>query len=830
MATFYVSTTGSDKNTGLDENSSFQTLERAVEAMHQSNGADTIYIAGGTYYVDDALKLTSADSGSSIVAMSGQNVVISGGTPVSGWTKGADGIWTAHVDAQDVQQFTVNGVKQTESRYPDVDPTDPVHGGWLWGQDLPSGYDPQKSMAFDPSDYPAGEQPKAGDTVTVFTENGYSSEVLTVASVQGNVMTFTTEANYDLGAASRYFVSQDTPDNVGEWSYDAKTQTISYKAPDGFTGQGGVVSGDHSIVTIDGADNVTIKGITFTDTASKSGDPETAAIEAHDATGLVIEGNHFTNVGVGVALHGDSSGNTISGNSFEHTWSSAIAMTAGTSGNHVTNNTVDHSNEVFVQYGSIDMQESAHNQIDHNTITNVPRFGISEINYDPDIQSGGNTIEYNDIRHSGQQTPDTGAIYLFSADDSGADGSIIRYNTIVDTGGTNTKDGGFAEDWSSGIYLDNMASNAQIYGNFVQGTTFSGILIHGGSNNEIHDNTLLDNGKYGISTIVADDNPINGNETYNNFIQVSGDGSNTIDTDQTDPKLIHDNVYYNPNGDELTIADVSLASFQRQGGDSGSTETSQAGFKDAANGDYSFVSGSVAQAHGVDSVPFDSVGSSLTGTSPEVDPPSSGNGSGTPPTTSEPGAETPPVTAEPSTPTTPTTGEGPGPGTSEPGSETPPVTAEPSTPTTPTTGEGTAPGTTEPGSETPPVTAEPSTPTTPTAGEGTTPGTTEPGSGNSDVITIPDVDTGTGGTDAETPSNSGNWGGHGGWSGLGGGRWSWDGGSSRGDDHGGGRNWSRDTQATSDDSASRNDWRGSQWRHDDDNDHQNHSQLSHWHW
>lgn len=788
MATFYVSTTGNDSNTGLDESSSFQTLERAVEAMHQSNGADTVYLAGGTYYVDDALKLTSADSGSSFVAMSGEKVVISGGTQVTGWTKGEDGIWTAQVDAEDVQQFTVNGEKQTESRYPDVDPDDPVHGGWLWGQDVPAGYDSQKSMAFDPSDYPDGEQPKAGDKVTVFTENGYSSEVLTIASVEGNVMTFTTEANYDLGAASRYYVSQDTPDNVGEWSYDAETQTISYKAPDGFTGEGGVVSSDHSILVVDGADNVSIKGITFTDTASKSGDPTTAAIEANDASGLVVEGNHFVNVGVGVALHGDSSGNTVSGNSFEHTWSSAIAMTAGTSDNRVTNNTVDHSNEVFVQYGSIDMTESAGNQIDHNTITNVPRFGISEVNYDPDNASGGNTIEYNDIRHSGQQTPDTGAIYLFSADDSGADGSTIRYNTIVDTGGTNTKDGGFAEDWSSGIYLDNMASNAQIYGNFVQGTTFSGILIHGGSNNDIHDNTLVDNGKYGISVIVADDNPISGNEVYQNFIEVSEDGSNTIDTDQTDPGLIHDNVYYNPDGRDLTVADVSLTNFQRQGGDTGSVVTTEAGFVDAAGGDYRFTSGSAAQAQGVDSAPFDSVGSTLAGTSPDTP---SGGGSETPPATSEPdqpAAETPPVTAEPETP------------------------AE-ETPTTPATGSET------------PVSTQPDT------AQSETPSAQTP-----DVVAIPDVDTSQDETATDSSSNAWHWAGwtgQNGWGGFGGSSdWSSDGGGSRGaeNDHGG-RNWSWGDHASRQDgglSDGGRDWRGGQWRQDDGDDNQH--QLSHWHW
>lgn len=779
MANFYVSPMGNDTNSGLDASSAFATLERAQEAMRQSAGADTAYLAGGTYRLDQPLQLTSADTGSSFAAAAGEAPVVSGGTVVTGWTQGVNGLWSAQVDDAQVLQLTINGVRQVESRFPNVDPSDPIRGGWLWGQDVPSGADPAKSLAFNPSDFPAGHAPQAGQTVTVFAENGYANDHLTIESVNGNVMTFTSEANYDLGPASRFFVSEPVPDGVGEWSFDSQTHTLLFKAPEGFTGEGAVASADHSLFVIDGASDVGIKGLTFTDTAVAASDPATAAIEAHDVTGLTVEGNQFANVGLGVALHGSSSGNLISGNSFDHIWASAVALTAGTSGNRVTNNVIDHSNEVFVQYGSIDMQESARNQIDHNTISNVPRFGISEINYDASQESGGNIIEYNDIRHSGQQTPDVGAIYLFSADDPGAVGDTIRYNHIVDTGGLNTQAGGFAENWSSGIYLDNMASNAQIYGNFVQGTTFSGILIHGGSGNQIHDNTLLDNGKYGISTITADDNPITGNEIYQNFIEVSGDGSNTIDTDQTDPGLIRGNVYYNPNGGELTVADVSLASFQQQGGDVGSVMTTEAGFANTQAGDYSFTSGSTAQAHGIESAPFASIGASLE-TAPPVD---------TPVTT--PGTEIPPAAPEPAQPVN----ELP-----------PPVAEEPASPVA------------EPAL---PITAQPNPP------GAALPEPEAPISGpvlGSDVISIPEV---TPPSEATTPiahPGSTAWGG-----------WA-DHHSSWGNSDGG-RNWLQAIQSRDEDSDPRGG--GHNWfqtvlsRRDDDNDdhgsRQDHSSLWHWH-
>jgi parallel beta-helix repeat protein len=729
MAIFYVSPTGNDNQSGLDSSTAFATLARAQQAMRQSSSADTTYIAGGTYTLNTPLTLTAADSGSAFVAAPGETPVISGGAAVTNWTKGSNGIWTASVDASQVQQLTVNGVQQTQSRFPDFNPDDPIRGGWLWGQDAKG--DALKTLTFNPADFPAGHAPQVGQQVTVFAENGYANDRLTIASVNGNVMTFTDEANYDLGAASRFYVSEAVPDGVGEWSFNAQTKTISFRAPDDFTGNGAVASADQSLFVLDGARDVTISGLTLTNTAAANGDNITAAIEANDTVGLTVEGNTFVNLGSGVVLHDQSSGNVITGNTFQHIWSSAIALTPQSSGNTISNNVIDRSNEVFVQHGAIDMTESGNNLISHNTISNVPRFGIAENNYDPNIASGGNTIEYNEVTQAGQQTPDVGGIYLFSAMDPGAAGDTIRYNKVVDTVGLNTRDGGFAENWSSGIYLDNLASNAQIYGNFVQGTSFSGIYVHGGSGNKVFDNTVLDSERYGVSVIGVDGFAMGGNEVYRNFLEAAADGGNTVDTDQTDTSLVHHNVYLTSGSGQISVADMSLSAFQARGGDAGSRTTSDAGFVDAAGGDFSFSAGSVAAALGIASVPFGSIGASHAGSQPNIPTvptlptPDIDEDIGVGPLPTEP--EQPPVVVQPEVPVVPEP-EVP----DEPAK--PPVVVEPSTPVVP------------------PVVAEPSTPVTP-----------EP----------------------EEPAGNGGWGNPGGWWSGGWGNGGWGHGGGFGGGHGG---------------------------------------------
>ena len=143
MTVYYISPTGNDASSGTSANSAFATLGAAVKAMAASGTADTTYVLDGTYYLNGAgVSLTSANSNDTIAAYQGAKPVISGGTavPATGWTVGANGIWSTQLNTNDVEQLTLNGQSQTLARYPNEVPTDPIKGGWLWAQTVPAGY------------------------------------------------------------------------------------------------------------------------------------------------------------------------------------------------------------------------------------------------------------------------------------------------------------------------------------------------------------------------------------------------------------------------------------------------------------------------------------------------------------------------------------------------------------------------------------------------------------------------------------------------------------------------------------------------------------------
>jgi hypothetical protein len=126
QATFYVSPSGDDEQTGTSPAQAVRTLTRAqelVRAVNQNMTGDVrVELADGTYQLASPLALTSRDSGTgghSVIwtAASGAHPVVSGGVPITGWTKGSGNVWSAPAPVGlNTRQLYVNGVRAIRAR------------------------------------------------------------------------------------------------------------------------------------------------------------------------------------------------------------------------------------------------------------------------------------------------------------------------------------------------------------------------------------------------------------------------------------------------------------------------------------------------------------------------------------------------------------------------------------------------------------------------------------------------------------------------------------------------------------------------------------------
>ena len=73
-------------------------------------------------------------------------------------------------------------------------------------------------------------------------------------------------------------------------------------------------------------------------------------------------------------------------------------------------------------------------------------------------------------------------------------GSVIRYNFIHDTGGYNMLRPGVWEypHYCWGVYLDDYTSGVHVFGNVIARTHRGGVMVHGGQDNVIENNIIVD--------------------------------------------------------------------------------------------------------------------------------------------------------------------------------------------------------------------------------------------------------------------------------------------------------------------------------------------------
>jgi hypothetical protein len=133
---YYVALEGDDANPGTHEEP-FSSLTRARDLItgSQRNIAITVWVRGGTYYLDQPLKFGSQDSGTeksriTYSAFPGEQVTISGGIKLDcDWQPYRDGIMMCQLPLVESSNFSfdqlfVNGKRQVRARYPNFDPSD----------------------------------------------------------------------------------------------------------------------------------------------------------------------------------------------------------------------------------------------------------------------------------------------------------------------------------------------------------------------------------------------------------------------------------------------------------------------------------------------------------------------------------------------------------------------------------------------------------------------------------------------------------------------------------------------------------------------------------
>jgi parallel beta-helix repeat protein len=372
----------------------------------------------------------------------------------------------------------------------------------------------------------------------------------------------------------------------------------------------GASAGLVNLITLNGAQNVTLQGLTFENTTPGVSN---GAVALDNATGNTIVDNLFTNNDRGVLLVG-SGNNMISGNEINGSLTAGINAGAGSNNNTIDSNLI---NGVGVDPGfgtgtgssGIWITGGDNNAITHNLVENTAGTGIALENWDTNPADTtnlniGNTIAYNSIvaADSSSQATDSGAIYIDGR--AGVNTQTTINNNSVNLSALPTNDN------NVGIYLDDFTSGVTVTNNITTGGNFA-FLIHGGEN-DAFTNNIFDSGSTSASNLGTG---LLQSEAGGSVAAMTGDvvSKNILYSTATVPTnayvvyggaaSVSGNLYYNTSGQSISTAGLDTNPY------SGNPQ-----FANEPAGNYALGSGSAATAMGFQGINQSAIGLAPTTT------------------------------------------------------------------------------------------------------------------------------------------------------------------------------------------------------------------------
>jgi len=489
---YYVATNGNDAADGSAAHP-FRTLTRVQTAMEASI-IKTAILEAGTFYLTNTLQLTAADQGETWKALDGAMVALSGGDVLTGWQSVGNGIYATTAPHAVGLDLSIAGRRQTAADL-GYDPDRPFISGWRVVAPT-TARNTGTTISVLASDLTTSVKP--GATVQLLSDVRYTDMFTSIVSVDQANATITLADPFTDGAASgaSWRVLADPADLSipGQFAYDRVTgKTYVMPESPGTLDADTVVAAQLStLISLTNVSGVTISGMTFSDTVSAKSiyagvfDITTPAISASGMTNSIITGNAFVNAGNGIGIN-NSSGNTISGNTFTDMGGSGIFFQGTCNDNSLRSNIMTHLGKVDVASAGMVLGLGSSNTVDQNTIDGSGRYGIL-------LYPSNDVISNNVIRNINQQTSDTGAIYSWAADVPGwVDSNMsISGNRIENTGGLAREgSGNYIPGLSVGIYMDDHVSHVSMTNNVIESASTGIFLCHGCESNTANNNVIV---------------------------------------------------------------------------------------------------------------------------------------------------------------------------------------------------------------------------------------------------------------------------------------------------------------------------------------------------
>ena len=548
---FFVATNGNDQWSGnlpapsrKGTDGPFATLPRALKAVREarqhgaveSRQTATVFLCGGTYFVEAPIVLTPEDSNLLLMACPGTTPVLSGGRPITGWKEvSVEGkkLWAADVpDVRDgkwlFRELWVNGRRATRARQPNK--------GYLSITELldkaPEWTQGQTRFRFREGDLKAWNTVTNGEVVAM---TKWVESRLPVVSVdeKERIVNFSKRSVFGLEAGDLYYVEGafEFLDEPGEWYLDPASGTLYYLPLPGerLEALQAIAPALSQVVRVEGrpeagkfVGHVILRGLTFAHTewcfptgfqsgknkpnispepkAEVGGFGQAAvgvpgAVWGEGVHECAFENCRFANLGnYGLELARGCQANRVVRCEFSDLGGGGLKIGEAsirdqaaeqTGDNEVSNCHIHDGGKMFHSAIGIWIGQSPGNRLTHNLIHDFYYTGISigwTWGYGTALASN-NTVEFNHVHHIGVKSDGDGPIL---SDMAGIytlgkqPGTTIRNNLWHDMAGI--RYGGW------GIYFDEGSSGILAESNVVYRTTHGGFHQHYGETNVVRNN------------------------------------------------------------------------------------------------------------------------------------------------------------------------------------------------------------------------------------------------------------------------------------------------------------------------------------------------------